>query len=97
MNGDSIQARNNPNPGNVDDPLIDSEIDRLRGVADLDSVVDDWRQLDAYVISPPQSYLAPFGHKRVATFFSERMDPESAIFHPLFGNDYSSWQLKQGE
>ena len=76
VDGDSIQPVNNPNPGNVDDPLIDSEIDRLRGVADLDSVVDDWQQLDAYLISPPQSYLAPFGHKRVATFFSERMDPE---------------------
>ena len=58
VDGDSIQPRNNPNPGNVDDPLIDSEIDRLRGVADLDSVVEDWQQLDEYVISPPQSYLA---------------------------------------
>ena len=97
VDGDSIQPVNNPNPGNVDDPFIDSEIDRLREVTDLDSVVDDWQQLDAYLISPPQSYIAPFGHKRVATFFSERMDPKSSIFHPLYRNDYSSWRLKQGE
>ena len=32
VDGDSIQATHNPNPGNVDDPFIDSEIDRLRGV-----------------------------------------------------------------
>ena len=75
VDGDSIQATHNPNPGNVDDPFIDSEIDRLRGVDDLDSVTDDWRRLDEYVISPPQSYLVVFGHAQVATFLSQRMDP----------------------
>ena len=49
------------------------------------------------MISPPQSYLVPFGHAQVATFLSQRMDPGSAVFHPLYRNDYSSWRLKQGE
>jgi peptide/nickel transport system substrate-binding protein len=97
VDGDSIQPTNNPNPGDVDDPLVNSEIDRLRTIDDLDSVVADWSRLDRYVVSPPQSYLVPWGHKQVATFFSERMDPDSAIFHPLYRNDYSSWRLKEGE
>jgi len=53
VDGDSIQPANNPNPGNVDDPLINSEIDRLRRVDDLNSVTSDWSRLDRYVVSPP--------------------------------------------
>jgi hypothetical protein len=97
LDGDSIQPLHNPNPGNVDDPSVNSEIDRLRGVDDLASVTEDWHRLDQYVISPPQSYLVVFGHARAPTFFSARMDPKSAIFHSLYRNDYSSWRLKQGE
>ena len=96
VDGDSIQPTNNPNPGNVDDPFIDEELGRLRGEADVQDVVEDWRELDRYVVGPPQSHLAPFGHKQVATFLSERIEPESAIFHPLYRNDYSSWRLKEG-
>jgi peptide/nickel transport system substrate-binding protein len=97
IDGASIQPVNNPNPGNVDDPFIDSEIDRLRGVDDLDSVTEDWRRLDEYAISPPQSYVVVFGHARAATFLSDRLDPGSAVFHPLYRNDYSSWRLEQGD
>ena len=28
---------------------------------------------------------------------SERMDFESAVFHPVYFNDYSTWALKEGE
>ena len=62
MDGDSIQPRHNPNPGYVDDPFIDSEIDRLRSVDDLGSVTADWRRLDEYTVAAPQSYLVVFGH-----------------------------------
>jgi len=94
FDGDSIQATNNPNVGNVDDPKINSGISRLRAISDLDSVAEEWGALDAYLVSPPHSYVAVFGHKKVATFFSDRMDPATAIFHPVYQNDYSSWTLK---
>ena len=48
-------------------------------------------------ISPPQSYIAPYGHRKLATFLSERMDFDSAMFHPVYFNDYSTWSLKEGE
>ncbi len=83
------------------DPLVVSELARMRESSevnvDAESDADAWRALDTYTVSPPQSYEAPFGHRTVATFFSERMDPKSAIVHPVYGNDYSSWQLKEGE
>jgi peptide/nickel transport system substrate-binding protein len=97
LDGDSIQPTNNPNVANIDDPHINEEIARLRPEPDLKSVAEDWAALDAYLVSPPHSYVAVFGHKKVGTFFSERMDPATAIFHPVYQNDYSSWTLKEGE
>jgi peptide/nickel transport system substrate-binding protein len=97
LDGDSIQPTNNPNVANIDDPHINQEVARLRPISDLKSVADEWGALDAYLISPPHSYVAVFGHRKVGTFFSERMDPATALFHPVYHNDYSSWTLKEGE
>jgi peptide/nickel transport system substrate-binding protein len=48
-------------------------------------------------VEPPQSYVAPYGHRKLSTFFSERMDFDSSYFHPVYNNDYSTWALKEGE
>jgi peptide/nickel transport system substrate-binding protein len=79
------------------DPFVSEELDRLAASDQLDPPAGDWSELDRYVVSPPQSYVAVLGHPTVTTFFSERMDPGGAVVHPVFGNDYSSWQLKEGE
>jgi peptide/nickel transport system substrate-binding protein len=81
----------------IDDPSAERERALLAGATDLDAVSEEWAALDAYLVSPPQSYFAAFGHREAATFFSERMDPATAIFHPVYRNDYSSWTLKEGE
>ena len=82
----------------IEDPLVDDEIDRLNLETDLESVAEDWAVLDEYVISPPQSYLAPVGHGTATTLMSERMDfGTCALEHPVYLNDYSSWCLKEGE
>ena len=50
------------------------------------------------MVSPPQSYPSRSGDPpSTTTFLSERIDPKSSILHPLYGTDYSSWQLKEGE
>ena len=59
---DSIQPTNNQNSGNVDDPKINDELDRLDVETDARAVADDWAALDEYLIAPPQSYIAPYGH-----------------------------------
>jgi peptide/nickel transport system substrate-binding protein len=94
---DTIQPTNNQNFGNVDDPKIKREIDRLSLETDTEAAAEDWAALDEYLISPPQSYIAPYGHRKLSTFLSERMDFDSAEFHPVYFNDYSSWALKEGE
>jgi peptide/nickel transport system substrate-binding protein len=79
-----------------DDSVLDEELDRLRSQPELEEVEKEWKVLDRYLVEPGQSHLAPFGHKEVATFLSDRIEPKSAIFHPLYRNDYSSWDLKEG-
>ena len=97
VDGDSIQPTNNQNDGNVDDPKINDEIDRLSLETDTEAVATDWAELDRYLVEPPQSYVAPYGHRKLAKFMSERMDYDAAVFHPVYFNDYSTWALKEGE
>jgi peptide/nickel transport system substrate-binding protein len=97
VDGASIQPTNNQNIGNVDDPKINDEINRLSLETDTEAVAGDWAELDRYLVGPPQSYIAPYGHTKEPKFMSERMDFESAVFHPVYFNDYSTWALKEGE
>ena len=93
VDGTTIAPTNNPNPGNVDDPVINDEIAALLPETDLQSVADRWAALDARVVD--KSYIAPYGSEELTTFLSDRMDFENcSIVHPLYGNDYSSFCLK---
>jgi peptide/nickel transport system substrate-binding protein len=94
VDGKSIQPTNSQNPGNVDDPDI------TKGIADLnlepeitDEVADQWAELNKELVE--RDYIVPYGHRKLSTFFSERMDFENcSLFHPVYFNDYSSWCLK---
>jgi len=97
VDGDTIQPTNNNNNGNVNDPKINDTIDELSLETDLEAVADEWAELDRYLIEPPQSSIVPYGHRKLATFVSERIDFESIIQHPVYQNDYSSFALKEGE
>jgi len=97
VDGDTIQPTNNQNFGNVNDPKINDTIDELSLETDLEAVADQWAELDRYLIEPPQSSIVPYGHRKLATFVSERIDFESIIQHPVYQNDYSSFALKEGE
>jgi peptide/nickel transport system substrate-binding protein len=91
----TIQPTNNQNFGNVDDPKIARELAALELETDEEAAADDWAALDQYVISPPNSYVAPYGHRELTTFFSERMDMDAAEFHPVYLNDYSTWAIQE--
>jgi ABC-type transport system substrate-binding protein len=78
----------------ADEPLVAARLAALRLQPDS---AGDWAELERYVLSPPQTYLVALGHERATTFLSERMDPESAVVHPVFGNDFSSWRLGAGK
>src|SRR5918995_590825 len=83
VDGATIQPTNNQNFGNVDDPKINDEINRLSLETDTEAVAEDWAELDRYLVEPPQSYVAPYGHRKLATFTSERMDFDAVIQHPV--------------
>lgn len=94
LDGRSIQPTNNQNFSKVNDPFIQREIRRLAPVpsTELDSVAEDWSRLDQYTAE--RAYVAVYGAETMPRFFSERMDFDSAIFHPTYLNDWTSFQLK---
>jgi peptide/nickel transport system substrate-binding protein len=95
MDARTIQPTNNENFSKVNDPHIQGQLKKLNAVpaTKLDSVSSDWRSLDEY--SAKKAYVAVYGSEEVPKFFSTRLDFGSAVFHPLYFNDWSTWQLKK--
>jgi peptide/nickel transport system substrate-binding protein len=94
VDGKSIQPTNSQNPGNVDVPEVTKGIAELNLEPEItDEVADRWGELNRTLVE--SAAVAPYGHRKLATFFSERMDFENCSrFHPVYFNDYSSWCLK---
>ena len=94
LDGKSIQPTENHNFSQVNDPHIQSELASLGPVpsSQLSSVVPRWQALDEYTAK--QAYLAVSGYEEVPKFFSNRINFGAAIFHPVYGNDWSSLELK---
>jgi peptide/nickel transport system substrate-binding protein len=94
VDGATIQPTNNQNPGNLDVPEITQGIEELSKEPRLtDEVVEQWSDLNGELVEG--AWIAPFGHRKISTFMSERMDFENcSLFHPVYANDYSSFCLK---
>jgi peptide/nickel transport system substrate-binding protein len=94
VDGRSIQPTSNQNFGNVDDPRINRAIARLEREPRLTrAVVRRWDALNRTLVM--RGHLAPYGHRKVSTFMSERMDFDNcSLFHPVYYHDYSSFCLK---
>jgi peptide/nickel transport system substrate-binding protein len=93
VDGKSIQPTNNQNFGNVDDPEITKGIAELNKEPDVSKVADQWKDLNNKLVE--RGWIVPYGHRKLSTFLSERMDFDNCrMFHPVYFNDYSSWCLK---
>jgi peptide/nickel transport system substrate-binding protein len=94
MDARSIQPTNNQNFSKVDDPRIQRDLLRLNRVptAELESVADDWQELDEYTAR--RAYVVAYGEQTQPKFFSDRIDFDAAIFHPTYLNDWTSLRLK---
>jgi peptide/nickel transport system substrate-binding protein len=94
VDGRSIQPTNNQNFGNVDDPEITKGIAELNKEPEMtDEVAAQWGELNTKLVE--RAWIAPYGHRKLATFLSERMDFDNCSrFHPVYFNDYSSFCLK---
>lgn len=93
VDGETIQPTNNQNHSNVDDPKINALLDEADKEPDIQKSKDKYAEVDRLVVE--NSYVAPYGSEKLATFVSERIDFENCTrFHPLYYNDYSSFCLK---
>jgi len=94
LDGNAILPTDNENFGEVNDPKINDAIATLGKVPtpQLDSVVGQWQQIDRYTAQ--KAYVAVFGYQTFPKFMSARMNYAGAIFHPVYGWDYTSFSTK---
>jgi peptide/nickel transport system substrate-binding protein len=90
----SIQATNNENFGNVNDPYIQAQLKKLEAVpaSKLSSVASQWAALDEYVTK--KAYIVPFGNTTVPLLFSSNVTNGPASFNGVFYIDFASIKLK---
>ena len=93
LDGTAIQPVKNQNFSKVNDPQVQAALAKLYPVpaTQLSTVGSQWAQLDQYVAQ--QAYEAVYGYEQVPKFMSNRINFNSAVFHPVYYNDWSSWQL----
>jgi peptide/nickel transport system substrate-binding protein len=94
LDGKSILPTDNQNFGLVNDPRINNAVARLETVPTprLDTVAAQWSALDEYVAK--KAYAGVFGYQTFPFFMSDRMKYAAAIHHPLYGWDFTTFQLK---
>ena len=90
----NIHPVNSDNFGNVDDPHIQSTLERLEAVPAAQPDVRcraSGPALDEYA-TQHADYIV-WGSNELIKFLSDRINFKTAVFQPLFFNDYSTWQL----
>ncbi len=94
LDGPSILPTNNENFGQTNDPYINAQVAKLGATptTELGSIVKQWQALDEYVAK--KAYVAVFGYQKFPFFTSDRINYSALIFHPIYGWDLSSFQLK---
>ena len=93
-NASSIRPAHGANVSRISDLFIQQELEKLNLIPaqDLASAASQWRDLDEYTAK--KAYLAVFGMQQVPKLMSDRINFGSAVIHPLFLSDWSSWSLK---
>jgi peptide/nickel transport system substrate-binding protein len=93
VDGKSIQSTNNQNYGNVDDPQLNAILDKASPNADIDAVAPDYAKADKLVID--KAHGAPYGHRKLTVFYSDRMDfAGCTVWHPVYNLDFTNLCLK---
>jgi peptide/nickel transport system substrate-binding protein len=94
LDAESIAPQENHNLSQVNDPHIQSELAALASVpsSKLASVAARWQALDEYTAQ--KAYIAVLGYDNAPKFTSQRIDFGAFVFHPVYGDDWSTLQLK---
>lgn len=89
---DSIQETNNQNFSNVDDPEIKKQLDEL-DKQDLTEAAEGYAALDKKLVE--NADIIPYGHRRLPSFYSNRIAVDRVLFHPVMLADYTTFALKK--
>ncbi len=94
LDGHSILPTNNENFGQTNDPHINSVVGKLGSTPtpQLDTVKSQWQALDEYAAK--KAYLAVFGYQTFPFFTSDRINYGAVVRSPLYGWDWTSFELK---
>jgi peptide/nickel transport system substrate-binding protein len=92
LDGHAILPTNNENFGEVDDPYINAQVDKLSKVTDPAQLASGAQALDTYTAQ--KAYVAVFGYQTFPEFASDRINYGALVFHPLYGWDWTSFSLK---
>ncbi len=94
LDAESIAPQENHNLSQVNDSHIQSELGALAPVpsSKLETVVGHWQALDEYTAR--KAYIAVLGYDNAPKFTSQRIDFGAFVFHPVYGDDWSTLQLR---
>ena len=93
LDGRTITPTFSVNRDQVNDPHVQSVLEKLQPLPLSASVDAQWTALDRYVAQ--QAYWFVIGYPKSPEFFSNRIDIRKAIFSQRYLDDLSSWQLKK--
>jgi peptide/nickel transport system substrate-binding protein len=92
FSGSTIAPTGSVNFGNVDDPRLTPEIDRLGARADVRGTAARWAEIDDALVR--RAHVVPVGFLKRTVFVSDRLKPSCTIVNPVYGTDYTSFCLK---
>ena len=94
LNGKAILKNNNENYGEVNDPHVNQQIATLGTTPSTQLQKNDaaWQKLDEYVAK--KAYLGVFGYQKYPFFASDRMNYGALVESPIYGWDFTSFELK---
>jgi peptide/nickel transport system substrate-binding protein len=92
LDGNAILPTDNENFGETDDPYINSQVARLSTITTPSELSSHAEALDRYTAT--KAYVAVFGYQTFPKFTSDRINYGALVFHPLYGWDWTSFELK---
>jgi len=94
LDGHAITPTNNENFGQTNDPHINAQVSKLGATpsTELSKVASQWKALDSYVAK--KAYAGVFGYQEFPFFTSSRINNGALVYQPIYGWDFTSFQVK---
>jgi ABC-type transport system substrate-binding protein len=89
FSGSTIAPSGSVNFGNVDDPRLTPQIDRLGTRTDLAATAAQWAGIDEALVRG--AHVVPLGFLKRTVFVSDRLKPSCTVVNPVYGADYTSF------